>query len=142
MIRINITDMKALKITVNGDLYRKGYRYQAIKKANELNLYGFIQYLKNGEGVTIHAQGQEEKLLQFVDWCRHGAHQCNITSIGSETAQLGYFRNFSIATNAENLPNMQLNNPVKANLAEAYENTAEQKSNIRSGIKWLRTAFY
>lgn len=134
--------MKALRIKVTGDLFRKGYRYQAIQQATALNLNGFIQYLRTGNGVYIHVQGEEDELLQFVDWCRFGAHGCNIESIGSEVTNIGYFRGFLIATSSYE----QAGGSFAEKQAEESEFAGEDKQltrhSLKAGIQWLRTAFY
>lgn len=134
--------MKALRIKVTGDLFRKGYRYQAIKQATALNLNGFIQYLRTGNGVYIHVQGEEDDLLKFVDWCRVGSHGCHIESIGSEVTNVGYFRGFLIATSSYEAAGGSFA-PIQTTEEEHLgEDNPLARHSLKAGIKWLRTAFY
>jgi len=134
--------MKALRIKVTGDLFRKGYRYQAIQQATALNLCGFIQYLRTGNGVYIHVQGEEDDLLQFVDWCRFGAHSCKIESIGSEVTNVGYFRGFLIATSTYETAGGSFA-PLQVEEGEySGEENQNSRNSLKAGIQWLRTAFY
>lgn len=134
--------MKAFRIKLTGDLIRKGFRYQAIKQATALNLSGFIQYLRTGNGIYIHIQGEEDNVLQFIDWCKSGSHGCTIESMGAELTNMGYFRGFLIATSS-----YEQGGGIFAAL-QAEENEFAGKDNqftlhpLKAGIRWLRTAFY
>ncbi|NTW25284.1 MAG: acylphosphatase [Lentimicrobium sp.] len=134
--------MKALRIKITGDLFRKGYRYLAIQQATELNLSGFIQYLKTGNGVYIHVQGDEEALLRFVDWCSFGNHGCTIDSIGSEVTGVGYFRGFLIATSSYELTGGRFTGEKPEEVEPAVQDNSSGLHPLKVGMKWLRTAFY
>lgn len=59
------------KIKVKGKVQGVFYRSTAQAKAKELGLSGWVKNEEDGS-VAIEAEGEEQKLLKLVDWCREG----------------------------------------------------------------------
>jgi acylphosphatase len=67
-------------IKVYGKVQGVGFRYYTHKKANELGLTGFVQNRPDGS-VYIEAEGQEEKLDEFILWCHEGPGWARVTKV-------------------------------------------------------------
>ena len=63
--------MKVYEITVKGRVQGVGYRYFAKSKADLLKIKGWVKNLQNGN-VSIHAEGDEQSIQTFIDYCRQG----------------------------------------------------------------------
>jgi undecaprenyl diphosphate synthase len=61
--------MKELDIEVNGRVQAVGFRRMIKKKAEELELVGYVFNKESGE-VVISVQGAERKLNEFLEWIR------------------------------------------------------------------------
>jgi acylphosphatase len=82
--------MKRLRIIVTGKVQGVYYRANTEKTARQLGLAGFVRNERDGN-VYIEAQGQQEILEQFVEWCKRGPDRAvvenvNVTEIPISTA--------------------------------------------------------
>ncbi|HYG40399.1 MAG TPA: acylphosphatase [Cytophagales bacterium] len=71
---------KHFNITVKGKVQGVFYRASTEKKANELRVKGKVKNLPNGD-VYIEAEGDEEKLSNFLAWCKQGPSQARVEKI-------------------------------------------------------------
>jgi len=46
--------------------------------------------------VYIEAEGEEEDLLRFIDWCRQGPGYAHVKDLLIQEAPLGHFSDFEI----------------------------------------------
>lgn len=77
---------------VQGVLYRSGAR----QKARELGITGWAHNLIDGR-VELMAEGEKEKVEEFVDWCKQGSPLAKVQDV--EVAYEDYkgeFPDFSI----------------------------------------------
>ncbi len=72
-----------------------GFRWSAKKKADVLGLAGFISNRPDG-GVFIEVEGEEEKLDEFVNWCRQGPGFAEVKSVDIEESEVKNYNTFSI----------------------------------------------
>lgn len=70
---------KRQRIIIKGNVQRVGFRHQAGELANELGITGKAVYINHD--ILIEAEGNEQELNQFLDWCRKGPEGCCIESI-------------------------------------------------------------
>lgn len=63
--------MVRYRIRVKGKVQGVFYRSTAQAKAKELGLSGWVKNEEDGS-VLIEAEGEEQKLLKLVDWCKEG----------------------------------------------------------------------
>ena len=75
--------MSRIKITVSGRVQGVGFRYHTRKKAQELNLTGYVTN-KPDHTVEIVADGPDENLAALVAWARVGPERANVKSIEVE----------------------------------------------------------
>jgi len=66
------------------------FRASTREKAVELGIKGIVRNEPDG-GVYIEAEGGEENLSRFIEWCRHGpAHAKVMTFVIAEQAERAY----------------------------------------------------
>lgn len=67
-----------------------GYRFNAQAKAHHYNLTGYVRNLHD-ESVLIQAEGDENKINEFIEWCYVGTRWAEVTEVqAEETAVVGY----------------------------------------------------
>ena len=89
---------KLLKIKVHGHVQGVGFRYEAMRKAQDLNLVGFARN-ESDHTVYIEAQGDSAHLAEFLHWCtHHGPSESKIERVESSYAnEPKNFGSFKIA---------------------------------------------
>lgn len=72
--------MKLLRyrLTISGNVHRIGFRHQSIEYARSLGLSGWAGYDSNL--IFIEAEGSEDPLNLFVEWCKKGPEGCTVQS--------------------------------------------------------------
>ncbi|OFX19755.1 MAG: acylphosphatase [Bacteroidetes bacterium GWA2_31_9b] len=86
---------KALMIIVSGNVQGVGFRYSALKKANELGIKGYIRNKSDGT-VYIEIEGEPETLDFFIVWCKNGPSWAQVNDVYYEDIPLSNFVNFEI----------------------------------------------
>ncbi|WMJ74217.1 acylphosphatase [Cytophagaceae bacterium ABcell3] len=87
--------MKHLTITVTGKVQGVYYRASAREKALELGLKGLVKNMSDGS-VYIEAEGPEEKLEEFVRWCKKGPVLARVSDIDVKEGSAQDFASFVI----------------------------------------------
>ena len=87
--------MKHLVIQVSGKVQGVFFRASAKETANKLNIKGFAQNQPDGS-VCIEAEGDEENVKQFADWCRMGPPRAQVTGIAIMEGELKNYLRFEI----------------------------------------------
>jgi acylphosphatase len=59
------------RIHVTGRVQGVGFRYSTVREAKRRGITGFVKNQYDGS-VYIEAEGSQEQLLDFVEWCRRG----------------------------------------------------------------------
>ena len=86
---------KAVIIKIIGQVQGVGFRYNAKGEADRLGICGFAKNEPGGE-VLIEAEGEEEDLQNFIDWCHHGPSLARVEKIKISKAPLKNFPDFII----------------------------------------------
>ncbi len=71
-----------LDLSITGKVQGVWYRRSAVAKAVELGLKGYVQNLPDGS-VRIAAEGSQEALDAFIDWCRTGPPLARVEKVTS-----------------------------------------------------------
>lgn len=87
--------MKAVTIEVSGKVQGVWFRATTKAKAEELNLQGNVKNLTNG-CVFIQAEGDEENVDRFVEWCKVGPEMATVKEVKIENSQVKNFMDFKI----------------------------------------------
>jgi acylphosphatase len=87
--------MKALKIVVSGRVQRVAYRVSTKAVADQMGIKGIIKNQKDGS-VYIEAEGDEEMMDEFIDWCKYGPDNARVDDIVIEEMEAKNYQNFNI----------------------------------------------
>jgi len=71
---------KAVILKIYGKVQGVGFRFYTHKKAQELDLTGFVQNKADGS-VYIEADGDADKLELFILWCDEGPSWARVTKV-------------------------------------------------------------
>ena len=95
-VRINYTiPMKHLAITVTGKVQGVFFRASAKEMADRSGLKGFVRNEKDGS-VYIEAEGDDESLRKFIDWCHEGPPHARVSEVSVMESHLKNFSDFDI----------------------------------------------
>lgn len=87
---------KRVRLTVSGRVQGVGFRANTRRRANQLNLTGWVRNLANGD-VEIVAEGEETKIDKFMSWAKQGPRLAKVTDFKSNFENYkGEFDSFSI----------------------------------------------
>lgn len=81
------------KIIVKGKVQGVSYRYYTKKKAEQLNIKGYVKNLDNGD-VEIVAQG--ENIERLKEWCKEGPPLAKGSKIKAEKVKTKDYKDFRI----------------------------------------------
>lgn len=84
--------MKHLVIRVYGQVQGVFFRDSAKKEADKLGLLGFVRNEADGT-VYIEAEGEKDKLKNFLEWCRKGPPFSRVDKTDEKWS--GELKNFS-----------------------------------------------
>jgi acylphosphatase len=87
--------MKSYQISIFGDVLHKGFRFNSMEKAYKYGIKGFVQYKLNSH-LLIEAEGEEENLDAFIDWCKRGPIPGIVKSISLKEISVQNFTSFDI----------------------------------------------
>jgi acylphosphatase len=71
----------AVNLVIIGNLYKSGFRFYAQKKGIELGIVGTIAYQGEYGDIIIHAEGEEEIITEFTEWCKKGLPYCKVQNV-------------------------------------------------------------
>lgn len=87
--------IRSYRIIVKGKVQGVGYRYNAQAQAHKLNLTGLIKNLPDGS-VHICAEGVEENINQFIEWCYTGPRWAEVSEVAAEEQEVTGYQTFEI----------------------------------------------
>lgn len=90
--------MKRVVINVSGKVQGVFFRASTKEKADELHISGTVRNNAD-DSVTVDAQGEEESIEQFVEWCKQGPPRARVDHFEITELDLsGGFDGFAIVT--------------------------------------------
>ncbi len=75
--------MKRLRLIIKGRVHGVFFRYTTKLLAEQLSLSGYVRNLPN-DTVEVVAQGDNDKLMQIVDFCHKGPESAVVTKVEIE----------------------------------------------------------
>lgn len=87
--------MKHLSVKVTGKVQGVFFRASTKDVAKKFGISGFVCNHPDGS-VVIEAEGEEENLNQFMEWCHHGPLRAIVDSVIIEFGDLMGFKKFEV----------------------------------------------
>lgn len=87
--------MKHLNITIKGKVQGVYFRASAKAVADQLGIRGSVKNKPDGS-VFIEAEGEPALLDMFMDFCKEGPENAEVTSVETNEGELKNYRNFEI----------------------------------------------
>ena len=87
--------MENVAIRVKGKVQGVWFRYFTRKKAEELDLCGFVQNEREGS-VYLEASGEEEQIKSLIKWCYEGSPLSNVNEVIIEELKIRHNNPFTI----------------------------------------------
>lgn len=81
------------RIHVKGRVQGVGFRYSAVREARSRGITGFVKNQYDGS-VYIEAEGSQEQLLDFVEWCRRGPGF--VKSVTADPCAVENYKDFTV----------------------------------------------
>ncbi len=72
--------MPTIHLLIKGKVQGVFYRATSKKIADKLNLTGWIKNTIN-DNVEATVTGDEERLQQFINWCKNGPEKANVENV-------------------------------------------------------------
>lgn len=88
-------DMKHLQIRVLGKVQGVWFRKNALQQAQQLKITGFVKNQTDGS-VLIEAEGKDENLKKFLDWCEKGPPQAEVEQLFIREGDIECYDSFDI----------------------------------------------
>jgi len=86
---------KHINITIMGRVHGVGFRFSCMEAAYRIGIKGIVRNKSNGS-VYVEAEGEEDKLTKFREWCRKGPLWSKIYKIDEEDGELKNYKTFEI----------------------------------------------
>jgi acylphosphatase len=87
---------KRAHLTISGRVQGVCFRMYACEEAGQWGITGWVRNLRDG-GVEVLAEGEEQDLARFVEWCRRGPSYARVTGVQEEYSEpRGDFDEFGI----------------------------------------------
>lgn len=86
---------RSYRIHIKGKVQGVYYRRSAQAKAHELGLTGYVMNLHDG-AVLARAEGPEEAVNKFIEWCHTGPRNAEVTEVNAEEMEPEGFPTFEI----------------------------------------------
>lgn len=87
--------MPCYQIKIFGLVQGVFFRHSAKMEAEKLGLVGYVKNAPDGS-VGIVACGGEEKLKEFINWCRQGPDLANVEKVETKGLPSREFQDFQI----------------------------------------------
>lgn len=87
--------IKHFDITITGHVQGVFFRHHSKEVAEKLGIVGIVQNQADGT-VRIEAEGEEQQLQKFLEWCQEGPDTANVDRLEHHIAQLKNYSTFEI----------------------------------------------
>ena len=87
--------IRSYKILVKGKVQGVNYRNNAQSAAHKFQLTGFVMNTHDGN-VFINAEGKEENIQKFIEWCNTGPRLAEVSEVKAEEQEVLGYETFEI----------------------------------------------
>lgn len=100
---------------MHGTIRKTGFRFLAMQMAYKLGISGCVKYLYK-DVLFIEAEGEEESIQRFIEWCRHGPEMSSIKKVKLQEIDLRGYNSFEIshASKSRNSPQLNILSVIKS----------------------------
>ncbi len=84
-----------LQIRITGKVHGVGFRYHTRQMAETNGVYGYVKNMYDGS-VFIEVEGAEEKVNEFVNWCRQGPPRAYVENIEIVDGEVKEYKEFKV----------------------------------------------
>lgn len=91
-----MADRILYKINIHGRVQGVGFRWNAAREARSRGITGFVRNMSDGS-VYIEAEGEQETLDDFVEWCRSGPPFSSVVSVEINSFPVAGYKEFVIS---------------------------------------------
>lgn len=85
-----------MRLVIHGKVQGVFFRASTKEKANQLGLKGFARNRQDG-AVEVIAEGNEDDLIQLIDWCNTGPDLAKVDSVEQDwQPYVSEFEDFTI----------------------------------------------
>lgn len=88
-------DTRNIQLNITGRVQGVGFRYSAVRKANEHNIKGFVKNQYDGS-VLIEAEGNQTDLEHFIHWCETGPRSAYVEKVNKSAGTVRNYPNFTV----------------------------------------------
>ena len=82
-------------IKIAGRVQSVYFRASALDAAGRIGITGFVQNMEDGS-VYIEAEGEEEDMQHFIEWCKLGPPGASVEKVDIKTGTLKNYADFKI----------------------------------------------
>ncbi|MBN2301841.1 MAG: acylphosphatase [Lentisphaerae bacterium] len=94
---VKVDSMKRMRLVISGRVQGVCYRMYAREQATNLGLTGWVKNRPDGT-VEVFAEGNDDSLRHFHDWCKKGPPYAHVTNVLEKPAyDEEHFDEFTIA---------------------------------------------
>ncbi|MCD4747404.1 MAG: acylphosphatase [Bacteroidales bacterium] len=86
---------KLLNILISGDLRDAGIRFHTMQAAYKYGVRGTVRYIED-YSIFIIAEGEEDKLNNFVNWCKRGPLGVRVDKVEIEEGEIKNYKKFDM----------------------------------------------
>ena len=83
------------RIKISGQVQGVGFRWNAAHQAKKFGINGFARNAPDGS-LYIEAEGSEDQLGKFVEWCKRGPRSAMVESLNFDSLPPANYRDFRI----------------------------------------------
>lgn len=87
--------MKHYNLSITGRVQGVWFRGSTRDKAKQLGIKGYVKNMPDGS-VYIEAEGNEERLGDFIAWCRQGPPMANVDNVKIEDGEVKNYKVFDV----------------------------------------------
>lgn len=87
--------IQSFDIYIAGRVQGVGFRYFAMRKAQQHGIKGYVANLTDGQ-VFVHAEGDEDAMSRFIIECRKGPAWARVSKLEVKASSFQGFKDFKI----------------------------------------------
>lgn len=86
---------KHVNLIISGKVQHVGFRFMAMQAAYKYGVFGYARNKNNGN-IMIEAEGDEDNVNNFIEWCKIGPMGSTIKEIEMEEGEMQDYKAFDV----------------------------------------------